>query len=117
VTLPVAPRLTFRRVLRLGDAADFGAALHARPVSAGPHFQVFRSPSRVGARLGIIVGKRFVSRAVDRNKLKRMIREMFRTRRYDLAASDHVVRVRDSIRSADTASLRVELENLLGLQR
>ena len=112
-----SPRLTFRRVLRLGNAADFNEALRARPVSSGPHFQVFRLPGGSGARLGIIVGKRFVARAVDRSKLKRMIRELFRTRRFELSASDHVVRVRNAIPTVDTTSLRLEMEGLLGLQR
>lgn len=45
-----------------------------------------------GPRLGLIVGKRFLRRAVDRNRAKRMIRESFRQAR-DLPAMDIVVRV------------------------
>ncbi len=47
-----------------------------------------------GARLGLIVGKRAVRRACDRNTLKRVAREAFRTARPHLPAMDVVVQLR-----------------------
>ena len=44
------------------------------------------------ARLGVVVAKRFLKRAVARNRAKRMIRESFR-QTTDLPAMDIVVRV------------------------
>ena len=42
------------------EVLDYATTLKARPVLASPHFQVFESKRERGARLGIIVGKRFV---------------------------------------------------------
>jgi ribonuclease P protein component len=51
-------------------------------------------PNRVGhARLGMVVPKRLLRRAVDRNRVKRCIRERFRLNLAELPACDFVVRV------------------------
>lgn len=47
-----------------------------------------------GARLGLIVGRRAVRRAHERNGLKRVAREVFRTCRERLPAVDVVVQFR-----------------------
>lgn len=46
-----------------------------------------------GARLGLIVAKRVVPRAHDRNRHKRVCREQFRLARSQLPAVDLVVQV------------------------
>ena len=55
---------------------------------------VMARPNAVGhARLGMIVAKRLLARAVDRNRVKRCIRESFRQVRAELPACDFVVRL------------------------
>lgn len=46
-------------------------------------------------RLGLVVGKRVLRRAVDRNRAKRLIREAFRVSATSLPELDVVVRVVD----------------------
>jgi ribonuclease P protein component len=111
-----APRLGFRRAQRLQLATEFARALRVRPVEASAHFQVFRAPNPPGPRLGVIVGKRFVARSVDRSRVKRLVRECFRTRKFDLPPADHVVRVKSPLKVMDMAALRGELEALLFAQ-
>ena len=49
-----------------------------------PHFDlIFGEGPNAGAHLGIIVGRRF-GKAVDRNRVKRVFRELARTTRMDL---------------------------------
>jgi ribonuclease P protein component len=114
-------RLLFRRAQRLSLPAEFALALRARPVAVSPHFQVFRPQLSRNARLGIVVGKRFVRRAVERNAVKRLVRELFRTRRFGLPQLDYLVRVRNPIlalnKTATRMELRAELENLLQIAR
>lgn len=56
------------------------------------HYQP-RSEGQTEARLGVVVGKKLLKRAVDRNRVKRIVREQFRCRRAGLPAYDLVVRL------------------------
>jgi ribonuclease P protein component len=51
-----------------------------------------------GARLGIVVGKKNLPGAVDRNTLKRIVREAFRERRGQLPSWDIMIRLRQSLK-------------------
>jgi ribonuclease P protein component len=44
-------------------------------------------------RLGLVIGKRYLKRAVDRNLVKRVAREQFRLQRSQLPIADMVVRL------------------------
>ena len=46
-----------------------------------------------GARLGLVVGKKQLKKAVDRNIFKRVVREQFRLCRATLPAVDLIVRL------------------------
>ena len=51
-------------------------------------------PNTLGhARLGMVIAKRLLSRAVDRNRVRRCVRETFRLQQQDLPACDFVVRL------------------------
>ena len=82
------------RERRLGRPGEFDAVLQAPSVRLrrGPLWLAARPTDAGQARLGLIVGKRLLRRAVDRNRTKRLIRESFR-QRGDLPAMDIVVRV------------------------
>ena len=56
------------------------------------HYQP-RAAEMTEARLGLVVGKKLLKRSVDRNRLKRIIREQFRCQRASLPACDFVVRL------------------------
>jgi len=66
-----------------------------------------------GPRLGLIVGKKVAPRAVDRNRVKRLVRIAHRQLAVELEALDVVVQLRDSPRSRDNAALFKELQELL----
>ena len=53
------------------------------------------------ARLGLVVGKKAVTRASARNRIKRVIRERFRRERCGLGSVDLVVRVVGPIRRSE----------------
>jgi ribonuclease P protein component len=63
--------------------------------------------------LGIIAAKRVARRAVDRNRSKRLIREVFHARRENLVALDLVVQLRSDLRSQENSSIRAELAKLM----
>ncbi|WP_423822336.1 ribonuclease P protein component [Salinisphaera sp. SPP-AMP-43] len=61
------------------------------------------------ARLGLALAKRRIRRAVDRNRVKRLVRESFRTVRSDLPAVDIVVLARSRTATMDNAALTGQL--------
>lgn len=62
------------------------------------------------ARLGLAIAKKSARRAIDRNRLKRVVREVFRHNRQSLPGIDLVVMARSPAAAADMQSLRTSLE-------
>jgi ribonuclease P protein component len=62
------------------------------------------------ARLGLVVGKRALARATERNRAKRVLRETFRLRRQGLPSVDIVVQVTGD---ASNSAYREAFEALL----
>ena len=87
------------------------------------HFVLYaRSNQLDRARLGVVAAKRFAPRAVTRNTIKRVTRELFR--QSNLPAIDCIVRLSQPVNSKAgpatssslKATLRRELAQLLGSQ-
>lgn len=69
-------------------------------------FTVIAAPNDAGrARLGLAIAKRRVPRAVDRSRLKRIVRESFRHRACELPAVDIVVLARSGLAHRDNDRL------------
>jgi ribonuclease P protein component len=75
------------------------------------HFRVYRSPNGLShARLGIAVGKH-VGSAVQRNRVKRLIREFFRLSKKGLPSScDFVIVAREGAARLDLRQVCEELQ-------
>ena len=85
----------FPREARLTRAREFERVLR-RPelkLSSGPLRVNAVFNKMASARLGLVVGKRAVSRASARNRIKRVVRDRFRRVRAELPQVDVVVRV------------------------
>ena len=79
---------------RLHTAAEYSAVFSARRVLRGSYFDLHYGPGgKAGARLGLIIAKKLVARAVQRNLLKRLAREAFRQLHGDLSRNDLVLRL------------------------
>jgi len=61
------------------------------------------------ARLGMVIAKKYLRKAVDRNRLKRQIRESFRYFKQQLSGMDVVVLLRADIRKVSNPQLRTQL--------
>lgn len=92
--------LGFRGEHRLHAAAEFSLVFAARRVLRGEHFDLHYRPSQApsavpaaSARLGLVVAKKLARRAVQRNLLKRLAREVFRHARHELPHYDLVLRL------------------------
>jgi len=68
-----------------------------------------RTPRLGLARLGLIVPKRVCRSAVQRNRIKRMVRESFRQEMAEALAMDCIVRLRRLPQPSETKAARDEL--------
>ena len=76
---------------RLNTAEDFSRVLRMHSLR-GSCFRIRAVPNNEAqSRLGLIVAKRAVSRAVDRHRLKRLMREHFRCHWRQLGKMDIVI--------------------------
>ncbi len=82
------------RDARLVNKADFDRVFAGNQRARTDYLLVMARPNLVGhARLGMIIAKRLLPRAVDRNRVKRCVRESFRLTLPQLPACDFVVRL------------------------
>lgn len=83
----------FQRASRLLHPKDFENVLRRREVQINvPPLQIIAVVNDLNhPRLGLVIGKRVSPRAVDRNRMRRTIREAFRHNAGSLPALDIVV--------------------------
>ncbi len=68
---------------------------------------------RETARLGVIVAKKNVAKATQRNRIKRLIREAFRLQRSDLNPADLVVMARKGLQFLDNSECHSHIHALM----
>lgn len=114
----------FARVRRIVKTDEFSSVFRLRPTQKTAHFVLYTRPNDLPhARLGVVAAKRFAPRAVTRNTIKRMTRELFRTS--NLAQVDCIVRLSRPVNAKDgpattralKAALKVELTRLFASQQ
>ena len=66
-----------------------------------------------GPRLGIIVAKKNIARATQRNRIKRIVRESFRSRRVALGAADLVVLARKDLQFLENSDCQSYIHDLM----
>ncbi|MCY4017488.1 MAG: ribonuclease P protein component [Gammaproteobacteria bacterium] len=104
----------FPRSARILRAADFRAVFaNARHKVSCRHFLLLALPTGTGAgRVGLVVSKKSVPRAVERNRVKRLIREHCRKRRGELAGIDLIVLARKDAHKLANSAIFHRLESL-----
>lgn len=102
----------FSKQERLLTAADFKNIFNASPLRiAHPSLLILAKPNDLGtARLGLIIAKKHVKKAVRRNRLKRLIRESFRT--HPLPEIDVIVLARSGADIPDNTKIISILNDL-----
>jgi len=85
-------RFTFPRSVRLLSNNDYGRVFKNPVKSKDSCFTLLgKTNNRDVSRLGLAISKKTVHKAVDRNRIKRLIRDSFRHSRHKLAGIDIVV--------------------------
>ena len=102
----------YARIRRIVKTDEFSSDFRLRPVQRTSHFVLYtRANELAHARLGVVAAKRFAPRAVTRNTIKRVTRELFR--QSALPAIDCIVRLSKPVNTktgpATTAALKSTL--------
>ena len=86
---------SFPRVVRLTQSRQYDAVFkHRKLTFRRSPLRLLCKPNRMpSARIGLVIAKRMVAKAHDRNRIKRTIRDMFRQERRSLPHWDLVVQL------------------------
>jgi ribonuclease P protein component len=104
--------LDFARDRRIVKTDEFSSVFRLRPVQRTPHFVLYtRKTDLPHARLGVVAAKRLAPRAVTRNTIKRVTRELFR--QAELPPIDCIVRLSQPVNTKKEAATNAALKTLL----
>jgi ribonuclease P protein component len=105
----------FAKTCRLLTSKDFSPVFaNAKYKVSNPNFLVLAIPNALNsARLGIVVGRKSVARAVHRNRIKRLIREAFRADSDRFGTIDMVILVRKGPGELQNQVIRQQLDDLM----
>ena len=105
----------FDSSLRLHKTDEFSSVFAFRRVLRGARFALHYSPNPAGtARLGLVVAKKLAKRAVQRNLVKRIGRDVFRHAHASLPPYDLVLRLSARLDGVTRREMREEMIGLLG---
>jgi ribonuclease P protein component len=105
----------FDTSLRLHKTDEFSSVFAFRRVLRGSHFALHYCPNPDGTpRLGLVVAKKLAKRAVQRNLVKRIGRDVFRHARASLPPYDLVLRLSAKLDNVTRRAMREEMIGLLG---
>ncbi len=102
----------YTRDQRIVKTDEFSSVFRLRPVYRTAHFVLYACQNNLPcARLGVVVAKRLAPRAVTRNTVKRVARELFRLSA--LPSVDCIVRLSRPVNARSDSATHVLLKRTL----
>ncbi|MCW8885216.1 MAG: ribonuclease P protein component [Motiliproteus sp.] len=104
---------SFPRSSRLLNAGDYRQVFDGAKVKVSDkHLLILACPNQLShARVGLVIAKKNVKLAVDRNRVKRIIRESFRLTSSSLPDLDIVILARRGLGELDNRTLQQLINN------
>lgn len=108
---PPALSFAFPKSLRLLEAAHFKQVFDDAPFRAShQQFLILARTNQLDVgRLGLVIAKKHLRLAVERNRFKRLIRESFRTHQAAFAGLDVIVLSRKGLENLNNADFTQQL--------
>ena len=104
------PSYQFTRWQRLLKPSEFKNVFDQACKSGDNYFTVLARPNALTtSRLGLVIAKKKIRKAVARNRVKRLIRESFRYHQHGLMGIDCVVLAKEGIDQFDNRTLTCAL--------
>lgn len=103
----------FTSRLKIKKTDDFSSVFNLRKRIANQYLVLrYRPNGNKGPRLGLIVAKKTAKLAVQRNYMRRVLRELFRLNQHQLPAVDLVVQVQKVFAKSDFLEIKQAFELL-----
>ncbi|MAZ89542.1 MAG: ribonuclease P protein component [Cellvibrionaceae bacterium] len=101
------PSKAFSKSLRLLNASDYQSVFNDASLRAShQHLLILSRPNLSDSpRLGLVIAKKHIRLAVQRNRIKRILRESFRQHQQQLGGVDAVVLARAGLDKLDNEQL------------
>ncbi|WP_269789546.1 ribonuclease P protein component [Stenotrophomonas sp. Iso1] len=107
------PRKRFPRSARVRTRAEYSTVFNGARRVSDPLMTLHWLKGETPARLGMAVSRKVDTRAVGRNRIKRVLRDATRHLLPCLASGDFVVVARSAAKTADNQQIRETFERLL----
>ena len=108
------PTLRFTKKAKLIKTDEFSSVFNFRKRISAKFLALHYQPNQIGrARLGLVVGKKVAKRAVDRNYMRRVLREFFRMQQHEINHVDLVIRVQKKFDKEDFIQIKQEFDSLI----
>jgi len=106
-------KLSFPRKLRLLISSDFTFVFQKPQRTSTSQLTILGRLNELGyPRLGLAISKKYVKRAHERNRIKRLTRESFRLYQNQLSSMDFIVLVKRGVVNLTNPDLTQMLEKL-----
>ncbi len=103
----------FSRQVKIVKTDDFSSVFNLRKRIANKYLVMrYRPNGSNGARLGLIVAKKTAKFAVQRNYMRRVLRELFRLNQHQLPAVDLVIQVQKVFAKPDFIEVKQAFDAL-----
>ncbi len=104
--------LRFNKLSKLIKTDEFSSVFNFRKRIATKFLAIHYQPnSQSCARLGLVVGKKIAKLSVHRNYMRRVLRELFRTRQHEINQVDLVIRVQNKFGRTDFDTIKLEFNS------
>jgi len=104
-------RACFKKHVRLLKPVEFSRVFKNPVRSSDRLFTILAVPNEIShARLGLAISKKNAKRAVDRNRIKRLVRESFRLNMHNMLSIDLVVMAKPVTKSAENQQILQSLQ-------
>ena len=106
--------LSFNKKSKLIKTDEFSSVFNFRKRISGNFLAIHYQPNTLKhARLGLVVGKKVAKLSVDRNYMRRVLREFFRAKQHEINHVDLVIRVQKKFDKTDFDSIQQEVNTLI----
>jgi ribonuclease P protein component len=100
--------------LKLIKTDDFSSVFNFRKRITGHFLAIHYQYNQFGwPRLGLVVAKKTTRHSVDRNYMRRVLRELFRKNQHQIGSVDLVIRTQRSFSHSDYAAVEQEFTKLM----